>query len=188
MKALIIIATFIILCFSISSFSQTSKLSLEIEILPELKNTLINEEIDISLFQKGKVTKTICITSDRIIVLFDSLLTSEFDFHLNSYIKKRGFERDYTLYSGFEKLYSDSTFSLKITFPKNCQYNKNGENNICPKCKRSDKVIPILYGLRVPVFDENGNLKEIDPPHFPGGCNVTNCDPAWYCKRNKLKF
>jgi hypothetical protein len=43
------------------------------------------------------------------------------------------------------KILSDSEIILKINFPPPCFYNGTGKR--CPKCKRKNKVIPIVYGL-----------------------------------------
>jgi len=62
-----------------------------------------------------------------------------------------------------------------------CKYDSSLKNKTCPICKKQDKVIPIAYGLLVSMKGEGKTFKA-------GGCNITYCDPNWYCKRDKLEF
>lgn len=64
--------------------------------------------------------------------------------------------------------------------PRPCKYENGQENNICPICNKSDKVVPIIYGLPVTRLDKKRN--------YYAGCIVSDCDPTWYCKRNEYKF
>ena len=74
------------------------------------------------------------------------------------------------------------TLQLNINYPPHCEYDK--KNNICPQCKKNDKVIPIIYGL-----PSKGLMKKSKKGKVKlGGCMVTYCYPNWYCKRNKKSF
>ena len=76
----------------------------------------------------------------------------------------------------------DSTTKLYFSYPYSCNYIKS--RNVCPVCSKTDEVIPIIYGE--PTTEslkqaENGNAKI-------AGCLISNCDPNWYCKRDKKEF
>ena len=74
----------------------------------------------------------------------------------------------------------DTIINLKIILPPPCVYDKNIHDKTCPICKKKNKVIPILYGLPI------GKLNE--EKYYYAGCNITTCQPNWYCKRDKTKF
>ena len=55
---------------------------------------------------------------------------------------------------------------------------------ICPNCKSTKKVIPIVYGM--PGWElgkqaEKGKIKL-------GGCCIGENDPEWFCKVCKVEF
>ncbi len=89
--------------------------------------------------------------------------------------------------------YGDSTIpiivngdiKIKIIILKeNCIYNKSINNKICPKCHRKDKTIPIIYGLIIGHEKKNSKKKR----YYIGGCQITDCDPNWFCIRDNFKF
>jgi hypothetical protein len=68
---------------------------------------------------------------------------------------------------------------LKIKYSPTCPYSK--DDNVCPKCHHSKKVVRIVYGA---VFIPKGNKSKIKL----GGCVITDCSPYWYCNKHKLRF
>lgn len=78
------------------------------------------------------------------------------------------------------KITSQTKLKLKLKLPPTCKYDNHRNNNNCPICGKKDKVIPIIYGLPVGKLDEER--------YFYAGCQITICDPKWYCKRDKHKF
>ncbi len=71
-----------------------------------------------------------------------------------------------------------------------CPYDNTSKLDYCPKCLKRDKIIPMLWGLR--VVDLNGNIigdngKVIEDYHA-GGCSPDWCSPSKYCKRCNLEF
>jgi hypothetical protein len=95
----------------------------------------------------------------------------------------------------YYKIYFDGKESkkLELEYSSTCPFGKK-ENNICPVCKKRDKVIPIRYGLIGEIRNKKGELvdgkgnKIIEEKYKPGGCVVTDCQPNWYCERNKKDF
>lgn len=78
------------------------------------------------------------------------------------------------------KITSDTIINFKIVLPPICQYDKSFKNNTCPICHKKDSVVKIIYGLPIGPINEN--------KYFYAGCIITDCDPNWYCKRDKNKF
>lgn len=61
-----------------------------------------------------------------------------------------------------------------------CEYDKNRNDNTCPVCHKKENVVPVRYGLPVGKMDTTR--------YYYAGCEVTFCDPSWYCKRDKKLF
>ena len=78
-----------------------------------------------------------------------------------------------------------TTFDLRLQLPPPCQYDKSLKNKTCPVCNKKDQSIPIVYGLMISTEDKEDNKAE---ECYPGGCQISKCDPNWYCKRDKCKF
>ncbi len=80
------------------------------------------------------------------------------------------------------KVVQDTVTELKIKYPPFCKYDKR--NKTCPICKKTDEVIPIIYG-----YPSKKLLKEARKGKVKlGGCLVSACHPHWYCKRDKKEF
>ena len=120
-------------------------------------------------------------------MLFDSLKTDSIVIYISSYVKKSNLEKSFSYFSKVISIQNDSIINVELTFPEDCKFMKHSLIKLCPKCKRSDRVIPIAYGLGIPIIDSLGNVKK-EEKSYPGGCTVSNCDPSWYCERDKLKF
>lgn len=68
----------------------------------------------------------------------------------------------------------------EIHYFYNCKYDVSKKDKTCPICKKQNRVIPIQYGLTVLFGNEN--------KFWPGGCIIFDCQPNWYCKRDKIEF
>ncbi|RZK04106.1 MAG: hypothetical protein EOO43_22825 [Flavobacterium sp.] len=74
-------------------------------------------------------------------------------------------------------------FYLMVT----CPFDKTKGQSFCPVCNKSDRVVPIIFGL--PAYDENGNIPGTPDQYHLGGCFVdAYCDPTKHCKRCKKDF
>ncbi|PKL78364.1 MAG: hypothetical protein CVV25_11930 [Ignavibacteriae bacterium HGW-Ignavibacteriae-4] len=85
----------------------------------------------------------------------------------------------------------DKITDLIINYDSYCQYSK--ADSLCPVCKKIDKVIPIEYGYLVITKEEyekrnDKNQKEDLRTFKSGGCEISGCDPFWYCKRDSISF
>lgn len=75
--------------------------------------------------------------------------------------------------------------SLQVT----CRYDKTKDQLFCPTCKKTDKVLPIRYGLPVPTYDSLGNVLDDWTKVHLGGCTMdVYCNPTKYCNRCSLEF
>lgn len=75
--------------------------------------------------------------------------------------------------------------SLQVT----CRYDKTKDQLYCPKCKKTDKILPIQYGLPVPTYDSLGNVLDDWTKVHLGGCVMdVYCNPTKYCNRCSLEF
>ncbi|MFA7326246.1 MAG: hypothetical protein WC121_06245 [Candidatus Kapaibacterium sp.] len=94
--------------------------------------------------------------------------------------------------STLEDIRIDSNFFRRNLLKEiECQYNK--ADSICPVCSKIDKVIPIEYGYLVITKEEyekrnDKNQKEDLRTFKSGGCEISGCDPFWYCKRDSISF
>jgi hypothetical protein len=168
-----------------SSYGQFKKLQVTIDILPELKSLLQNQEVSMVLMQDSNRYANLKIPGT---IILDSLTKDSFYIAIDCLAKAAGFEKYLRLSITTGLLEKDPVTKLYISFPEDCAFNKNAFNNKCPKCKRTDKVIPIIYGLESIVADSAGNIVNDHHKHYHGGCMVSNCAPTWYCQRDKLSF
>ncbi|GGG41456.1 carboxypeptidase-like regulatory domain-containing protein [Bizionia arctica] len=56
--------------------------------------------------------------------------------------------------------------------------------NLCPIDSKSKSVIPIVYGLpnaKTMAKKKKGKVKL-------GGCEITGCEPYWFCKEHEIEF
>ena len=75
----------------------------------------------------------------------------------------------------------DSIIFLELTLSDSCKYYQtHNRHKLCPICHHKDKVIPIVYGFPIGHLDKEN--------YFYAGCQVTGCDPRWFCKRDNHKF
>ncbi|WP_179020109.1 hypothetical protein [Winogradskyella forsetii] len=98
----------------------------------------------------------------------------------------------------FLKINKKNNEIKKLQYSLTCLYDRSIDNNTCPKCHKSDNVIPILYGLIMdrPIFFKNKKeLRKIKKERrkekktfILGGCVITNCDPNWYCQKDEFEF
>jgi hypothetical protein len=78
------------------------------------------------------------------------------------------------------ELKDTSSITIEARLPLYCRYEASEKNNSCPVCKKKRNVIPVLYGLPAGEMDEEN--------YYYAGCEITCCDPHWYCKKDKITF
>ena len=163
------------------SYGQNTDLHIKLDILPELKELLKDQKISITLFSDPKQETTLVNADTTSFNLpgFDSLVL-----FIYCNVTKDDFFKEYRILSVLTNDMSKSSLNLSFEFPERCQYNLRGINKNCPKCHKTDKVLPVCYGL--PIYNEKGEA--LGPKCHIAGCIVSECDPAWYCNRDKLSF
>ncbi len=75
---------------------------------------------------------------------------------------------------------ADSGISLVIQYPDTCIYDVHRKSRNCPICNKKNQVVPIIYGMPIGKLDEEN--------YYFAGCEKTDCNPTWYCKRDKKSF
>lgn len=77
------------------------------------------------------------------------------------------------------------TYEYTIRNSEPCNYDASLRNRTCPRCRKQERVLPIVYGT------EDGDPTVPNPYPVKGyqaGMDVTGCDPNWYCQRDKTSF
>lgn len=87
----------------------------------------------------------------------------------------------------FTNIHITGDTSLVLDTYKFCPYDASVNDKTCPVCHKKNEVIPIRYGLIISIDGSEKN-EEDGVTYLSGGCNVSNCDPHWYCKRDKKRF
>jgi len=161
--------------------AQNNRLHVKVDILPQLKGIFKGQEITLILYSDS-VKEVSLLNSDTAtfeIPQIDSIVLS-----IRSHIYSDTFTKSYYSFYKIERDKSKTQTNADLKFPDACQYNIQGTDRRCPKCHKTDKVLPICYGL--PMYDEKGNKQ--GPKCYSAGCIVSDCDPNWYCERDALRF
>ena len=167
MKRLLLI--FVLSLFSINSYAQS--------LSGKVRDTLISRKYDRVQFEiklkKINSEKEYFSTSDMDgNFRFSNIENGDYQFTINNEF----YDKNIFLI----KINGDT--SLNFFVKKFCQYHEN-KTSVCPKCKSSEKVVPIFYGLTTLDFMKKNKKKY----HF-AGCELSYCMPNWYCKRDRLEF
>ncbi len=103
------------------------------------------------------------------------------------YINKTGIDKNLNIDS-IKPYYS------KIYLDVVCKYDKTKNQKFCPICKKADKVLPILFGLPIPLFNEQGvEIADKDgrflKDYYKAGCvSDILCNPTRHCNRCNKDF
>jgi hypothetical protein len=97
---------------------------------------------------------------------------------------------DTSLLKSFEAFQSN-VMTCDFKFPPS--YRKHLGQIICPKCRRTDKVYPIIYGWgqiseRKIVNGDTIYSNIVDKKYYAGTCVSSNLSPKYFCNRDKVKF
>jgi hypothetical protein len=79
------------------------------------------------------------------------------------------------------KVSNDSVTFIEIKFP--CPNGTKLSEKIC-SFGHTDEIIPIGYGYPTEKTMKKAQAGKI----YLGGCIITDCSPAWYCKKHKITF
>jgi len=166
------------------TYSQSHcDLELKLTILPELESSFRHEPIYIQI--EGDGVKIDTVIKDITKIEFKNIVATKLRVDLYSSIKCSDSLTKKSFHEVTMLVMSDSSTTFRtINFPYQCDLNKYTGGRICPKCKKSDKVIPIIYGLADPLSVKG----QVGVDYDLGTCSTTDCDPKWHCKRDNNDF
>lgn len=183
MKNIIYIS--LIICNLNLIFAQSGKVEGKLLLEDENEHELVARKTIVSIeYDDGLIFQT--AVDDSLNFAFENLPKGRIKITLNP----RSPGKPISIY---ERVKNNKTLNLNIDYSISCEYDKSIDNKVCPICQKEDKVIPIVYGLVMKeaiVIDKDGKPfnKNKKRTYFPGGCIVTECDPNWYCERDKNQF
>jgi hypothetical protein len=183
----ILSATFTIILFSSLQVSQeirTGKsLDLKIEILPELVESFKNESINVELSYGNFKIDTSLINSTTFFI--DSINYPSLWIRVSGSIKCADSISTNSFYILDKVALTKSSLTKKtIVFPFDCSLNRYRGGKICPKCKLTDRAIPIYRGHPDPTKIQG--TAGID---YELCCPILSaCDPRWHCKRDSTDY
>ncbi|MCW8980208.1 MAG: hypothetical protein OQJ83_02380 [Altibacter sp.] len=73
-------------------------------------------------------------------------------------------------------LKNDETKNIEIPISYYCEYDKSENDKTCPVCKKTNRVIPTCHSM---LYTRKCHSL---------GCLGMECEPNWYCKRDKITF
>jgi len=141
------------------------------KVVPEVKT-----EFD---FIKNIVKVLICTDCEEFSTTLDENLSFEFQ-----NIKPGNFEiwiephskYTYDFKSGILKPNENLKIEIPVAF--SCIYDQSENDKTCPNCQKQNRVIPVVFGL----------LSYSTRKYYHLGHLRTDCEPNWYCKRDKTLF
>lgn len=172
---ILIVTLFVFVCGFVSAQTGSFKCTVTFDYLPEdnVSVRLDSEKSSIFLWQGEKALELIFSS--------DSVPADTFWVNISDLYCLDTVLRDVVIKPG-EKT------ELTVHIPSTCEYDKSKNDKTCPVCGKKDEVIPVEYGLMV-YKNERARLKfEKNPTFYAAGCEITCCDPNWYCKRDKKLF
>ncbi|MFO8020893.1 MAG: hypothetical protein R6U65_00395 [Perlabentimonas sp.] len=72
----------------------------------------------------------------------------------------------------------------KIKVIYNLIFMKKRASVPCPKCNKTDMVVPIIYGYPNQILLQKSKKGIVKL----GGCLSNSKNPLWYCKRDDVRF
>ncbi|HEX6181235.1 MAG TPA: hypothetical protein VFZ47_08290 [Chitinophagaceae bacterium] len=154
-----------------------------VKILPEFLKAYKGQSIYIEISAGSfSLDSSISITNEHLFTLRN--INSKYVFiKIYAVIKLADNTKKYMWTGDRISFENGKIINRQITFPEDCAVNKYFGGKTCPRCNRSDKVIPIISGLPSP------NLPgEVGVDYELGSCIRTPCDPSWFCKKDNLHF
>ena len=178
----------------ITFFTTTSFLSVDVDLSGKIysDNIEINKQlIGLQLFVKYKGEIVAETNTDKeghyemsINVSLSNGLTNTYDFYITGIGIDTSFIKAITQFDGEEMKWD-------IKLPN--AYKKKHGQTICPKCEKSDKIYPVVYGMKQKsqiniVNGDTISSNIVDKKYYAGTCISNSLSPKWYCDRDKVKF
>lgn len=114
--------------------------------------------------------------------LFDSLTPGRYQI----WVENRFADNDYFQEgeSYWFNVPNNDTTTIVVEVVLRCVYEMHKDDKRCPRCHKKNEVIPMSYGLLIGDIP----MKRGKETFHDGGCEITGCDPHWYCRRDHTKF
>src|SRR4030095_6185152 len=180
----LILTIFLFTC--LNSFSQAKRIKVILDIRPEFIEDFKDGEVSFWI-PNIEQSKPILVSKGEFSAAVIYINEDHLNIHVSIWVNydDLNVEKLYgdCVYISSENLAADSV--IHVTCPTICNYNLPIRNLECPKCHKTDKRIPINYGMEIPDWIAP---KQKVFESYPGGCTLSGCDPTWYCKRDKTKF
>ena len=166
------ILTYFIFIFSMNIYSQGSKISGNISLT---NSDYTYEDLTILLVLKDSVITGATLKKNGYFEMLKKVDDDNYDLKITT-----NGNRDFVIQNIL--IANGDDLNLEILYPGECKYIKMKK----PKCTQNhfDNIIPIVYG-----FPDKKMMKKYKQEKiFLGGCNITGCDPNYYCKTHKIEF
>jgi hypothetical protein len=166
------ILTYIIICSSLSSVGQTGTLKIDMTITDTVRAAMV-----LCFLQKeDKVINTLWLQKGSIAIM-RNIPKGTYRLKLSAIGVRDAYTEGISINDG------DTTI-VAASFPGPCKYDHpKNYKPVCPYSHRSG-IIKIVYGLPSAGMMEDAERGWV----WLGGCEITGCDPKYYCKKHKVEF
>ena len=166
--------TIFLICFTLNSFCQTGKVKIDIKITDTVRPYFL----DISAHNDNTLASKLTVIENGIYYI-SNLKEGKYSFEFHSFES-----RSRRLYINNVTISNDSTITLKVVYPAPCKFvYSEADKPLCPY-NHSNKVIKIVYGFPVKETIKKAKKGLIRL----GGCEITDCDPHYYCIIHDREF
>jgi RNA polymerase subunit RPABC4/transcription elongation factor Spt4 len=107
--------------------------------------------------------------NDNLTFKFENIKAGDYELLFFPYAETNYLNRNIHIDSG-------ETITIDVEYFYNCKYDVSKDNKTCPKCKKTNRVISTSHSF---FYDKKS---------YSLGCIKSDCEPNWYCKRDKLEF
>ena len=164
------------------------------EVVDRAQFTDSSGHFDRERFEKavaGKLDTNIAANADFAFRLRDLNTGRNYSVSIIYYVVPEGMDYRFRRFRATYQEFKVNSWSYEYRIPviTSCRYDASLNTRICPKCHRSDRVLPEDYsGWGFPVEDP------LTPAVYPAIKThqslqeQTDCSPNWYCERDKLSF
>ena len=180
-------------------YAQTGSLQLSLSLAPEFKDSAQNVKLSIYITKgnndeaKGYMVKDTDVNKWSSAILIDNLIPGTYDVTIDGvYPIRHGISAYRYCLNGVR--IKDVTISAGKATPAttafpggSCQYYKDFRDKHCPKCHKTDKVVPNVFGELI-MDPMKGPVDHQNEFHLIDRHDPTCCEPVWYCNRDQVMF
>ena len=200
LKIILILCITTILCIAgTHTHAQTGSLELSLSLLPGFKDSVQNVKLSIYITKgrndeaKDYLVKYMDIDKWSPVITIDSIIPGTFDVTIDGvYPIRHGIAAYRYCLKGVRingvVISAGKATAATIAFPGGtCKYYKDFQDKRCPKCHKTDKVVPNVFGELImdPMKGPEDHQNEY---HLIDRGDPTCCEPVWYCNRDHIMF